>query len=640
MNNTECKPEKWSVADLRKKVTMKTLLKPKQQRDATWGLQPIDGKKKASIREYIEFLLKRGSDVEAIIVNKRADNKEYLVDGNHRITAKIKFYDSPLSVFPDKKEELRKFISKNYHEDEQDTIMDIFVSLNYDELMNFRYKTHFENCIKGMEWYKTHMKNAKDEWDEFYEGEPAKNIPSFRNAFLTSQGKKFTETTTIISYFDGLTPEKECEVYIDVNRYKNVFTETSILAAFLHDHTNFTITNSTARSFIESQCHEMYDKRDKQEVLDCYKYDGIMNAFDFTMGYQNWCHKRCPFFEMASLKAGTTLFFKVWKGIFDEYTDTFTTANVTRFVEYIEYAIDIFNKVTDKVLPNILSDKLFKAAKTKMYSLKTNNMFALIMAICGFKNNGACDEDVIISVAQSIVYHYGVAEIKNDELKKSYKIFDIILYEDGGSKIKKLASELYKTPNNLTKGIPKKRMEDVLDILQEQSVNNRAYETRIDGKKNKNDNRRGRKFVEILLMTNAFRHKVPVEYVQGQIFEYEHIVPFSSSWEENVNLDIDRLGNIIPIINKINNKRRAGHIKRYHDVERENGTDFIRYLDPFIPSHEKYDAIVSHESTKPSVIDVDAYNNMCVANEQAHKVLFLNSLYPEPPKPKEEAQKH
>ena len=626
-SRTECKPDKWSVSELIKKVKTGTLVKPKQQRDATWGLQPIDGKKRASIREYIDFMLKSGSDVEAIIINRRADHKEYVVDGNHRITAKIEFYDSPLSVFPEKKEELQKFISDNYHESEQHTIMNIFLSLNYDELMDFRYKSHFEKCGKGVEWYKSHMKNAKDEWDEFYEGEPTKNIPSFRKIFVTRQGKKFTETTTIISYFDGLTPEEECEVYIDVNKYKSVFTETAILAAYLYDHTDFTITNSTARSFIETQIREMYKKRNEQEVMNCYEYDGKMNAFDFVMGYQNWCHTRCPFFEMALVTSGTTLLFKVWKSIFETYDDTFTTANVNRFIDYIEYTIDIFNKVDDRLLPDIISDKLCKTTKKKVYSLKTNNMFAIIMAICGFQNHAACDKDVINSVAKSILYHYFVADIKNDELKKNYKIYDIILYEDGGSKIKKLTSDLYKTPINLTKDITKKHMTGVLNILIEQSVNNRTYETRTDGKKNKNDNRRGRKFWEIFLMSHMYRLKVPVEYVQGQVFEYEHIVPFSSSWGENVHLDNERLGNIIPIINKINNKRRAGHIKKYREVEREEGTDFIKYLDEFIPSIEKYDTIVSHETTKPSVIDVNTYNEMCKHNEQKYVELLINTYF-------------
>ena len=199
--------------------------------------------------------------------------------------------------------------------------------------------------------------------------------------------------------------------------------------------------------------------------------------------------------------------------------------------------------------------------------------------------------------------------------------------EDLGSKIKKLTSDLYKTPNNLTKDITKKRMTDVLNILIEQSVNNRVYETRTDGKKNKNDNRRGRKFFETLLMANMYRHKVPVEYLQGQVFEHEHIVPFSSSWEEKVQLDNERLGNIIPIINKINNKRRAGHIKKYHEVEREYGTDFMKYLDTFIPSIEKYDAIVSHESTKPSIIDVTSYNVLCQRNEQRYVELIISSYF-------------
>ena len=59
-------------------------------------------------------------------------------------------------------------------------------------------------------------------------------------------------------------------------------------------------------------------------------------------------------------------------------------------------------------------------------------------------------------------------------------------------------------------------------------------------------------------------------------FWIEHIFPFSSSWTDNI--DIDRLGNIIPIIDKLNSKRNTKHISEYKTLDKNN---FIKYRNIF-----------------------------------------------------------
>jgi hypothetical protein len=46
-----------------------------------------------------------------------------------------------------------------------------------------------------------------------------------------------------------------------------------------------------------------------------------------------------------------------------------------------------------------------------------------------------------------------------------------------------------------------------------------------------------------------------------------------------------------------------------------------------IPSKEKYDKIVNHDSSKPKIISVENYENMCKENEKIYIENFINSLF-------------
>ena len=105
----------------------------------------------------------------------------------------------------------------------------------------------------------------------------------------------------------------------------------------------------------------------------------------------------------------------------------------------------------------------------------------------------------------------------------------------------------------------------------------------------------------------------------------EHFFPFSSSWEAEI--DIDRLGNIFPIIEDINRKRGNRHIR---DYGRSLKSGSLRYID-VKPSDDEYDEIVFHPSSgkkeNPVIINNEKYNTICCKNETLLIYLFLNRIF-------------
>ena len=120
-NRRKREPQSWTVKDIVHKVEFNILKKPKSGRDATdWPDHPIvvRSKEKVSTQKYIMFLLSLGSGVETLIVNKRDDGYEYAIDGNHRVFGKVRFYNHPLGIFKEYRDDLLfKFIEKTYEKE-------------------------------------------------------------------------------------------------------------------------------------------------------------------------------------------------------------------------------------------------------------------------------------------------------------------------------------------------------------------------------------------------------------------------------------------------------------------------------------------------------------------------------------------
>ena len=216
----------------------------------------------------------------------------------------------------------------------------------------------------------------------------------------------------------------------------------------------------------------------------------------------------------------------------------------------------------------------------------------------------------------SILYYFLVFEIYDKEKKNKYKTHTELVHEGAGAYIDNKAKNVYNNPEKISEQISKNLMKEVLSILLGENISNKKYEVNKKGMGKLQ--RRSRKIFEKLLIYFYFRSKVPVEHLNNT-FWIEHIFPFSSKWEGEI--DIDRLGNIIPIIDHINKERRNKHICDY-----KNTNNFLQFID-IIPSIKEYNFAISHNNTKiPHIYDNEKFNSICVENENKLINCFLQFL--------------
>ena len=102
------------------------------------------------------------------------------------------------------------------------------------------------------------------------------------------------------------------------------------------------------------------------------------------------------------------------------------------------------------------------------------------------------------------------------------------------------------------------------------------------------------------------------------------MLPFSCSWDNQI--DIDRLGNIFPILESLNRERSNKHIREYKKLDEK--TNFLKYLDKLIPTDKIYDTIVNHNDTKPHIFNSDEFNRFCEKNETRLVDCFLEKIFP------------
>lgn len=620
----QIKNENWTIKLLASKVVSREIYKPKYQRKRKWNLFP----KKVNVpseKKYIEFLYDASNSVHAITFGQ--DNGKILsnIDGNNRINAIMHFLKEPFVLFPEKLDNLKDYIS-NYRNDKidekiahelADKVIKIVEKLAYAELMGFRYNIYFKD--KHQQLYDEHLKIMRDDleplFDELIEQMKINNVD------------RFDETVQInVNLFLGYTTEELADVFSKINQYNSGLTEQEALASRLFNITNFIIEDKILECEIKQFLNKYYMDRTKDEILDCYMYnemDDKMNAYDFMVGFQDYSNDKCSLIHKTD-NDGLSLFFKIFKNIYKGSFDiTFNTENVNSFIGYIIKAINILQKLKSIIfMENLVGgggNTIFDAATKKLNSLKKNNMYLIITSIIGYIKNNTSENEILTSIEKTILYHFFVNSIEDKEKRDQFKLIDGILYEAGGSFIDNVAKDYLKTPETISCKITEDLMENVLNQLINENVKNKKYEIRSNGK-DKSDKRRQRKLHEKVLIYYYYICKVPTQFLKKN-FWVEHMFPFSCSWENN--LDIDRLGNIFPILDNLNKERSNKHISEYKKIDKE---EFMKFID-IIPTNELYDQIVSHKNKKPHIQNSDKYNLFCSDNEKKLINYFLKKIF-------------
>ena len=619
--------EQWSVKELIHKIDNNEISKPRFQRKKKWDKHPTKRKNDSNPpnpneREYIEFLYETENSVHPITFGQETTSLKICfsnIDGNNRINALKYFVVKPFKIFPEYLEDIEALInSLDLSKEDKETLQDIFKNLSYNEIINFKYRTYFnENGHADL------YKKIQIHRDTF---EPIEEKLKTR---LKIRGEDNFDTCVKINenLFEGYTTDELCKTFEDINKYNTKLTETELLASQLFNETNFEIIDETHKAELEKQIKKYYIFKADGEVLTCYTHDTTknMNAHEFIVAFQNSCNEKYPDIIEANDEKGVCLYYKLWKAFYLTYTQTFTTENVNDFINKITDACCIFKETIESIFTGKINDKLFnKSCKEKMKSLKKNNIYAIITAIIGFKDKNTNKNDIIKSISKCLLYHFMVNDLNKDnkEVKDNFKIHDSITYIPGGSHIDGHVKNILYDPYIISSKLTDIIFKNLIDTLYSENNNPRE---RKHG--NKSDKRRTLKFFEKILMLIFYKEKMPCTLLNNE-FSLEHICPHSCEYKGV--LDIDRIGNLVPITVAMNSSRGNKHIDEYSKTE--DGKQFCEFIKDIKPESNEYDKIVSYNKNNnnrltPNIFDNKLYNNMCAKNEEIYKQNFINYMF-------------
>ena len=618
MTDKIIKNEQWFVKQLIAKIDNREIIKPKFQRKKKWDTLP---KKKSSPNDYayIKFLYDTENSVHAITFGQESNSNRIFysnIDGNNRINAIKHFMDRPFEIFSGYLTDLKVYIDKLDLQDEDIILLKkIFDELSYNQIMNFKYHKYFiENKLTDL--YNSKLKIHRDDFEP--------HIEKIQEKLRVNGTDNFDSTVKInVNLFEGYNTDELCKTFEDINKYNSKLTETELLACRLHNICDFTINNKPFETELYQCIKGYYKDKSKQEVLDCYEFEEAnINAHDFIVGFQNLCNNKYSFIGKTDVD-GLSLFFKLWKVLYNSKTSfdvTFTTENVNDFIKKINKSCDILQYTISNIFTDKISSKLFNnSCQTKLKTLKKSHWFMLICCIVGFIKKETDESIIIKNLEKALIYHLFICDLKTEEIRRVIQMDDPLLYISGVSWIDSITKIYLETPNTISNKLNKDLFNKLLNHLF--SETNSPHERKLENGKKKNDKRRTIKFFEKTIMFYYYKGKIPTNMLDNE-FSIEHIMPNSSEWKGE--LDKDRTGNLIPIISTINCQRGNKHIKAYK--KSDEGTKFCEFIKDIIPDDVIYDTIIQHDK-KPTIINNVKYNEMCENNEKKYKENFINCLF-------------
>ena len=612
--NKRVKNEQWSIKDFMSDLHNGKIIKPRFQRKKKWEVLP--GKNRnPNEKEYIEFLFKTENSVHPITFGK-TEHVYSNIDGNNRINAIEHFMRAPFEVFPDHLKELDTFINniQNQEEkykldkEEKEKLKAIFRELSYNEIISFKYHKYFRNN-GNEELYLNKLKQYRDDF------EPV--IEKTQNKLKLKNDSNFDKVVINVNIFEEYTTDELCNIFESINKYSTRLTETELLSSSLFNYTNFTINNKVFKTELDQHIKKYYEEKANNEVLKCFKYDEDKDnpsAFDFIVGFQNFCNEKFDLISKSDTD-GMSLYFKLYKTFYNGLKGKFTTINVNDFIEKITYACEILKELENFIFTDNINEKLFnKQCREKIKTLKKNNLFLIISCITGFYNNGIDKSIIINNLEKCLIYHFMVGDLKDKEEKEFYRNSDSISYRAGGAFIDSKAKKILCEPNEISNKITRENFNNLLNLLYSEANNPEI-------KIGKQKRRRVLKFYEKTLMFYYYKQSIPTNILKNK-FSIEHICPYSGSWEGEI--DIDRQGNLIPVIDIENCGRGNRHISYY----RLNESPLFEYTKDIIPDDDTYNDIIEYpEKSCPKIINNELFNSMCKDNEEIYKKIFIDNIF-------------
>ena len=610
------KNEQWYVKDLIGKIKKSDIIKPKYQRKKKWDLQP---KKESNpdIRSYIEFLFQTKNSIHAITFGQTAKNNKIVytnIDGNNRINAISKFVENPFEIFPEYLEELKeKLIIINKKEIDQFLIgqlLAIFKRISYKNILDAFDVEDLLKTLGEEEFFNNYIENNCDTAIQ-------KFLKNIRKKFKPDDVNFNNDILINVNLFNGYNTDELCKIFEDINKFNSRLTEFEMLASRLYNIEDFKINDVIIETNIKEELIKYYTYKNQEEVLDCYTYkkEDKINAYDFIIGFQNYCKDKYGIIEEIE-NSGLPVFFKMYKAIYNSLNDeTFCTENINTFIDIMKKTCQILKEVYSNIFTSKINEHLFnKDCQKKISNIKKNKLFFIIFCIYKLIEKDEKKERITNIVEKTILYNFFVSNIQSQEKKNKYRLYDKIHCERGGSIVDKYIKTLEKNPYDPEETLTKEIFTELIQYLIRE---NTCIEIKKKGK-----HRRNRKFFEKCLLFYYYKNRIPTNWLDFK-FSIEHFFPFSSVWKEEI--DIDRLGNIFPILERKNLERSNKHIK-YYSLCKEK--EFFEYIKDIVPDIIEYDKVIIHKDKhKPDIKNNQIYDQICIQNENIYLENFLKCLY-------------
>jgi hypothetical protein len=625
----------WEVSELYRLTRNNQIKKPKFQRKKKWMELPYDSNEvkhhKPNYQEYIDFLFRTKNTINPISFGERISNGILIydnIDGNNRINAIITFINSPFVIYPKYLDNLNKFIKSldSIDLELQSKRIEFFSKLTYDDIYHYR---RISDLYKNNNQSKSLFNDYKQ--DDIQEIE--KKIDEIRSKLCFGNNGSFLKEVNInINLFKNAQIKILCKIFEDINSHNNSLTKSELLASMLFHQSNYNIIDMDSNLQIRKEIKKYYEERDSNEVLLAYKpmdesediNNFILNAFDIIVGLQNYCYTKyeniIPQYEPSEI----SLYFKLYEHLYKTNKDfdldptdnkIFNEENINDFIKTTLHACDFLNQcINEKMFQKNIEETLFnKNGQRKSLILKKNNLLIIMISIIyGFKNH--IDPNIISqSVIKCIIYHMLMKEIdkKNDD-NLQYLSLDSIRYRAGGGVVDSQVYDIKSDPLLISNQITQDVMKNVLKSIMNDV--NKPVSCNIKPK------RRKLQFIDKCMMSYYYKECVSTNYLINE-FSIEHIIPYSTIWSEG-KIDINRIGNLVPIIKSMNNQRKNLHID-YYTKKNSTYTSFIKS----IPSLKEYDTIIKHNIDDNQIININNYNKMCEKNEKLYLDNFLNMLF-------------
>ena len=420
-------------------------------------------------KSYIEFLFEVKNSVHAITFGQNMDSNKLTytnIDGNNRLNAIKHFIDKPFDIFPEYLNKLFDFIDTLtiLEENDKNILKDIFTNISYVNIIEMKFHKYFD-IINNPKLYEDKLRFKRDEFEPI--------IEEIQNKLKINGIDRFDNNVKInVNLFEGYNTDELCKIFEDINKFNSQLTEIELLACRLYNINDFKIKDNIIEQSIINEITEHYKEKSENEALMCYKFENNnkINAFDFIVGFQNYCNIVYKIIEKSD-NNGTSLFFKLYKNIYNSLDNTFNNQNINEFIEIITYSCNILKIIYKKTFTEQINNKLFNSTcENKFSTLTKNNLYIIISAIIGFKNKKIEEKKIINSIEICILYHFLISDIKNTHNRDTYRSNDYIQYEAGGTYIDGIAKKLLSNPSLINLEITKDSVKKLINELFQEGI--------------------------------------------------------------------------------------------------------------------------------------------------------------------------